>query len=208
MAKVLSGFGPRGKAFRDGILAVYTLSPAETELLDQAARTVDLIAAMDAELAASKLTVAGSTGNPRPHPLLASVAEQRRLLGRLVDSMGLPQPGQAEGTRNAAASTSSTATLGLAAPGGRLMATWRPVEVSEVPVEVAEYNPSVHGPGADGIVRWREAALGWLAAHPGRGLPGGIADRLAVRRKSVALRTGRDLPTGLPDDAGVTVIVW
>jgi hypothetical protein len=102
MAKVLSGFGPRGKAFRDAILAAYTLSPAETELLDQAARTVDLLAAMDAELATSKMTVLGSTKQLRPHPLLASVAEQRRVLTRLVDALGLPMPGEDEGTRNQA----------------------------------------------------------------------------------------------------------
>jgi hypothetical protein len=79
---------------------VYDLHPGELEMLRQAARLTDVIARADAELAAEvELTVVGSTGQPRSHPLLDSAATQRRVLAEMVRSMALPFPGEEQGRR-------------------------------------------------------------------------------------------------------------
>src|SRR5260370_355154 len=73
---------------------------AELATLAQAARVIDVLARADAELAdAGELTVTGSTGQPRAHPLLAATADQRRVLDGLLRSLSLPMPGEAEGHR-------------------------------------------------------------------------------------------------------------
>lgn len=82
------------------ILGAYDLSPGELELLRQASRLADLIDRADGELAAeADLTVCGSTGQPRAHPLLDSSAAQRRVLAEMIRSMALPMPGESEGRR-------------------------------------------------------------------------------------------------------------
>lgn len=85
------------------MLAVYELSPAELALLAQASMTLDVLARIDGELAASDLVVAGSTGQRRSHPLLASRADQARTLEVLIRGMALPMPGEAEGRRRSPA---------------------------------------------------------------------------------------------------------
>jgi len=94
-----AGLGNAGRAFWRSVIAVYELSPAELATLAQAARVVDVLARLDAELAAGELTVTGSTGQPRAHPLLSASAEQRRVLDSLLRSLALPMPGEAEGHR-------------------------------------------------------------------------------------------------------------
>lgn len=81
------------------ITCTYELSPAEVTLLEQACRVADLLVRVDAELAAGPLTVLGSEKQPRAHPLLASRAEQTRLLDGLLRSMALPLPDESEGAR-------------------------------------------------------------------------------------------------------------
>ena len=81
------------------ILAVYDLSPAELAILGQACRTADLLTRLDAELDGAGLTAEGSEGQPRPHPLLAASATQRRTLDSLLRSLSLPFPDEAEGRR-------------------------------------------------------------------------------------------------------------
>jgi hypothetical protein len=49
----------------------------------------------------------------------------------------------------------------------------------DAPAEAREYDPLLHGQGLEGIARWKQAALAWLAK--GGSLP--------VRRR----RDGRDL---------------
>jgi hypothetical protein len=79
---------------------VYDLHPGELEMLRQAVRLADLIARADRELTGEvELTVVGSTGQPRAHPLLDASAGQRRVLAEMVRSMALPFPGEAEGRR-------------------------------------------------------------------------------------------------------------
>ena len=88
-----------GKQFWRSILGSYELSASELESLRQACRVVDLLARLDEQLAAEDLTVVGSTGQPRAHPLLASSAEQRRVLDEMMRALSLPMPNEVEGRR-------------------------------------------------------------------------------------------------------------
>jgi hypothetical protein len=81
------------------VLASYELSPAECELLRQACRTVDLLERIDAQLVVEDLTVAGSRGQERAHPLLGAAVEQRRVLESLTNALSLPMPNEIEGRR-------------------------------------------------------------------------------------------------------------
>jgi hypothetical protein len=92
-----------GRRFWRSIVDAYELSPGELELLRQACRTVDLLARLDVALLDDELTVRGSTGQPRSHPLLASSAEQRRTLEGLLNALSLPMPNEIEGRRRSPA---------------------------------------------------------------------------------------------------------
>ena len=102
-----TGLGKPGRAFWRSVLAVYELSPAEMATLAQAARVVDVLARADAELSGAALTVTGSTGQPKAHPLLAATAEQRRVLDALLRSLALPMEGEAEGHRRSPAAVTA-----------------------------------------------------------------------------------------------------
>lgn len=93
------GLGKAGRAFWRSVVTVYELSPAELQTLGQACRVTELLARLDAELLAADLTVTGSTGQPKAHPLLASSAEQRRVLDTLMRSLSLPMPDEKTGRR-------------------------------------------------------------------------------------------------------------
>jgi hypothetical protein len=95
--KAPSGLDPAGKALWAAILGRYELSPGELALLGQACRVADVLERLDGELRAAELTVEGSTGQLRPHPLLAATAEQRKVFDTLLRSMALPMPGEKEG---------------------------------------------------------------------------------------------------------------
>jgi hypothetical protein len=58
----------------------------------------------------------------------------------------------------------------------------------QVPAEVANYDPSIHGVGVAGIREWKRLALEYLTAHPGELLPvGQVGDQLDVVRQTVQL---------------------
>ena len=96
-----------GKAFWRFVLAVYALSPVELVMLGQACRVVDLLARADADLVAADLTVAGSTGQPKAHPVMAATAEQRRVLDVLLRSLALPMPDETPGRRRSPAAVAA-----------------------------------------------------------------------------------------------------
>jgi hypothetical protein len=102
-----AGLDKAGRALWRSVTAVYELSPAELATLAQAARVVDVLARADAELAGADLTVTGSTGQPRAHPLLSATADQRRVLDALLRSLSLPMPGESEGHRRAPAAVAA-----------------------------------------------------------------------------------------------------
>src|SRR6188472_3446896 len=96
-----------GRRLWRGVTCAYELSSAELEVLRQCCRLVDLIDRADVELIDSELTVRGSTGQPKSHPLLASVGEMRRTLDGLVRSLSLPMPNEIEGRRRSPAATAA-----------------------------------------------------------------------------------------------------
>lgn len=96
-----------GKTLWRAVTGVYDLAPHEAELLRQACRVADNLARIDAALADSDVTVEGYNGQPRSHPLLASSADQRRVLDGLIRSMALPMPGESEGRRRSPVAAAS-----------------------------------------------------------------------------------------------------
>jgi hypothetical protein len=86
----------------------YVLTAAEVEMLGHACRTSDELDRLErAVRQLSELTVRGSTGQPKAHPLLEEVRRHRVLLERLTSALCLPdedqevglRPGQKHGTR-------------------------------------------------------------------------------------------------------------
>src|SRR5271166_4671252 len=71
----------------------------EIVVLEQLCRTVDLIAAMDAELAANGIMIKGSRGQLVMSPLINQRAVQATLLDRLTLSLALPVDGEQVGRR-------------------------------------------------------------------------------------------------------------
>ena len=88
-----------GKRLWVSVVADYELSPAELETLRQCCRVTDLLARIDTALIDEDVTVQGYNGQPRPNPLLASAADQRRVLDGLLRSLSLPMPDELEGRR-------------------------------------------------------------------------------------------------------------
>jgi hypothetical protein len=85
------------------------LTAAEVEMLGQACRTADELDRLErAVRVLPELTTTGSTGQLKPHPLLAEVRAHRLLLERLTTALCLPdedeevgglRPGQKHGRR-------------------------------------------------------------------------------------------------------------
>lgn len=94
--------GPIGRKLWNSVVAVYDLAPAEVETLRQAARTCDLIWALSGELLDQPAMIRGSVGQMKLNPIVAAVADQRRLLDGLLRSMNLPMPEEDEGRRRSA----------------------------------------------------------------------------------------------------------
>lgn len=93
--KAPSGLGLPARRMWKGVVAGYELTTTELELLGQACRVLDTIARMEAALADEPMIVAGSTGQPKANPLGREIREERLLLARLLDQIGLPTDAQA-----------------------------------------------------------------------------------------------------------------
>ena len=78
----------------------FILTPAELEMLGQAARTADELDRLEkAVRALPDLVTTGSTGQLKPHPLLEEVRRHRLLLERLTSALNLPDETEEVGTR-------------------------------------------------------------------------------------------------------------
>jgi hypothetical protein len=77
-------------------------SPAELALLEQACKTIDELAQMDADLADMGYIVSGSANQPRINPLLGAIAQHRKLLDQLIVALGVPLPSELVGRRRSA----------------------------------------------------------------------------------------------------------
>ena len=78
-----SGLGQAGRALWREVNREFGLAAHESAILVQVCRIVDRLDAIEAELAGAELTVPGSTGQPRAHPLLAEWRHQARVLESL-----------------------------------------------------------------------------------------------------------------------------
>jgi hypothetical protein len=103
-----TGLKAPGKQLWAAVATKYVLTPAELEMLSQACRTADELDRLErAVRQLTELTVRGSTGQPKAHPLLEEVRRHRVLLERLTSALCLPnedeniglRPGQKHGQK-------------------------------------------------------------------------------------------------------------
>lgn len=89
--------GRRARRLWDEVTGRYELRPDEAALLEDACREVDVVDRLEAALAGAPLTVEGSQGQDRPHPLLMELRGHRLTLARLLRDVGLPDPSEDTG---------------------------------------------------------------------------------------------------------------
>jgi hypothetical protein len=95
-----SGLKASGKRLWLSVADRYVLTAAEVEMLGQACRTADELDRLEkAVRELTELTTTGSTGQLKPHPLLAEVRADRTLLERLTTAFCLPDEDQEVGLR-------------------------------------------------------------------------------------------------------------
>jgi hypothetical protein len=88
-------FGTQGSALWERVAAEFEPSAFEAAILTEACRTVDEVQSIRDELrAAASVVVAGSTGQPRAHPLLDEVRRHRETLARLLTVLGVDEQAQ------------------------------------------------------------------------------------------------------------------
>ena len=85
------GLGEAGAAFWRAIHHDYGFRVDEDVLLLAICRTIDTLERFEQKLAAASLTVSGSRGQLRPHPLIASTLAHRLALRQLLASLGLAE---------------------------------------------------------------------------------------------------------------------
>lgn len=90
------GAGSAGRALWRSIVAEYELEQHELALLEACVRTVDVLAALEARVAADGPLLASSQGD-RAHPALVEARQQRITLARLFAALRLPAGDEAEG---------------------------------------------------------------------------------------------------------------
>lgn len=95
-----NGLKARGSALWREIIGIYTLDPAELQLLREMCRTVDRIDAIELELTKHGLVVTGTRGQlPKANPMLLEIRETQRTMSRLIAELALPMPGEQVGRR-------------------------------------------------------------------------------------------------------------
>jgi hypothetical protein len=82
----------RGTRFVAWANRTYTLERPHAALVTEAGRLMDRLDAIAETVEADGLTIAGSRGQPRPHPLLAEQRQAQLALGRLLDLLRLTEP--------------------------------------------------------------------------------------------------------------------
>ena len=87
----VEGLDDAGRGLWKAVRAEWQLRPDEEALLRAACRTLDELGSLEAALVDASPTVTGSRGQLRPHPLLSTTREHRRLLRELLGSLGLAE---------------------------------------------------------------------------------------------------------------------
>jgi hypothetical protein len=85
------GLGDAGAALWRDVRRDYVLRADEEVLLVSACRTLDELGRLEQKLATTSLTVAGSKGQVRPHPLLAETRAHRLALRQLLGAIGIDE---------------------------------------------------------------------------------------------------------------------
>lgn len=87
------GIGREGRRLWKAVTKDYKLRPDELIVLENACRTVDLIAEMQEAMTGEPLVTSGSKGQEREHPLLSELRQQRTFLTRALAQLRLPDVG-------------------------------------------------------------------------------------------------------------------
>lgn len=87
------GVGAAGRRLWRAVADAYGLEDHELALLTQAARTADVIAALDKEVAAKGVVLTTEERGPVVNPAVAEARQQRLVLGRLLAQLRLPDAG-------------------------------------------------------------------------------------------------------------------
>jgi hypothetical protein len=98
--------GPKrsGRALWRSIVGGYDLRPDELRLLEDACRTADVADALEAALVGEPLTLPGVKDQPRAHPLMVELRQQRLALAGMLKQLRLPEtPGEARTSAGAGA---------------------------------------------------------------------------------------------------------
>ncbi|MGD9754692.1 MAG: hypothetical protein AB7W59_27190 [Acidimicrobiia bacterium] len=85
--RVPAGMGPAGAKLWRSIVEAGDLDARSLALLGEACRIADLVAVLDAQVAADGAMVKGSNGQPRAHPALAESRHQRASMQRLLGAL-------------------------------------------------------------------------------------------------------------------------
>jgi hypothetical protein len=86
------GLGTAGKRAWRAATDEFVFSGPELEVLRTLCRLLDELARVETAIAETdSLIVAGSTGQPKAHPLLEEARRHRATLARLVAALGLPE---------------------------------------------------------------------------------------------------------------------
>ena len=95
-----TGLRAPGKRLWAAVTSNYVLTPTELETLRQACGTADEVNRLEKALKSLEdLTVLGSTGQEKGHPLLAELRAHRQLLDRLIASLNIPDRDEEVGLR-------------------------------------------------------------------------------------------------------------
>lgn len=112
-----AGLAKQGRKLWRNVTKRYELRPDELILLEHAARTVDLVAGLESAMEGQPLTVKGSMGQEREHPLLSEARQQRALMARLLGQLKLPDEGVVDGLGTARSVAARDAARSRWSPG-------------------------------------------------------------------------------------------
>lgn len=91
--KVPAGLSKGGSSLWRAVTADYDFRADELEVLEQACRVRDTLDRIDAALVDAPLTMLGSAGQTREHPLLSEARQQRGTFARLIAQLAIPDIG-------------------------------------------------------------------------------------------------------------------
>jgi hypothetical protein len=84
------GLQPRGRALWRDVLAAYTLTPTEYELLRSLCNAVDQIHRVELRMKSEHVTSTGSSGQLTGHPLLHEWRQHAEMIRSLTKQLNLP----------------------------------------------------------------------------------------------------------------------